>query len=219
MCFSAPASFAASLVLTGLGTESVRRAPTRAYLPFAAIPLIFAAQQATEGALWLVLSRSPYWKSTTNLGKLFLFFALLVWPSFLPFSLVFLEKDRTRRKLLVVLTLVGLALGGYLMACAAGRPSYACVAFQHVYYSVQVDPALRPIVPLVYLTTIAVPLVVSSVRGTAAFAVAAIGSFLAAGALYRTGFASVWCFFAALLSATVLLIVRADHRAKRVTSS
>src|SRR5690242_16873221 len=63
VCFSAQASFVAAAVLTGIGAVSVRRAPTRRHVAFGAVPLIFAAQQAVEGALWLVLERSPYGKS------------------------------------------------------------------------------------------------------------------------------------------------------------
>lgn len=174
--------------------------------------MIFAAQQATEGALWLVLARSPYWKSSTSLSTLFLFFALLVWPSYLPFSLARIERDEARKRALHVSTFVGLALGGYLLACAALRPSYACVAFHHLYYAVQVDLSVKQNVPFAYLASVAAPLLISSVRGTKVLAVAAISAFLVAGALYRTGFASVWCFFAAILSVVAWIIVRFDGR-------
>lgn len=219
MCFSAEASFGAAIVLGSIGVVSVRRAPSRAYVPFASVPLFFAMQQAIEGALWLVLAKSPYWRSSTSLGQMFLFFALLVWPSYLPFALSFVERDGTRRKMLVALTILGLAFGGYLMACATLRPSYACVAFHNIYYGVQVDVAIKRLVPFLYLVTIAAPLLVSSMRGTMLFGVASIASFLAAGVFYRVGFASVWCFFAAILSAMIVWMVHADHRHYRVADA
>ena len=53
MCFSATVSFSAAglLGLTGIATlVQVRKS---AELPLAATPLLFAAQQTVEGALWL----------------------------------------------------------------------------------------------------------------------------------------------------------------------
>ena len=53
MCFSATASFSAGAVLLGLGTLTVKSAHRRRELPLAAIPLLFAIQQLTEGVIWL----------------------------------------------------------------------------------------------------------------------------------------------------------------------
>ena len=55
MCFSATASFAAGIGLTGLGLVTVWRVPEPRQRPFAALPLLFGLQQLTEGALWLAL--------------------------------------------------------------------------------------------------------------------------------------------------------------------
>lgn len=51
MCFSAPVSFSAGAVLLGLGSAKRPRE-----LPFAAIPLLFAIQQLSEGVIWLTFS-------------------------------------------------------------------------------------------------------------------------------------------------------------------
>ena len=53
MCFSATASFSAGVVLLGLGTLTLKSARGRRELPLAAIPLLFAIQQLTEGVIWL----------------------------------------------------------------------------------------------------------------------------------------------------------------------
>src|SRR5262249_3687551 len=57
MCFSAAASFSAAglLGLAGIGTlAQVRK---RIELPLAVTPLLFAAQQAIEGVLWLTVNQ------------------------------------------------------------------------------------------------------------------------------------------------------------------
>lgn len=208
MCFSAPVSFTASAVLAGVGAISLRGAQPR-YRAFAAVPLLFAAQQASEGALWLVLNEAPFGKASHPVAQVFLFFALFVWPSYLPAALGLAEAKADRRRVLWALAAVGTLLGTYLMGCSVMRPSYACIAYDNLYYGVQVDGALKPIAPFFYVAIILGSLLVSTVRGTSALALVAVASFAVAGVFYRVGFASVWCFFAALLSGCIALIARA----------
>lgn len=59
MCFSAPASFALSGILTGFGAASIKQSSSRSRRLFAAIPLLFAAQQAAEGIVWLTVGGDP----------------------------------------------------------------------------------------------------------------------------------------------------------------
>ncbi|MBL8721975.1 MAG: hypothetical protein JNL79_38680 [Myxococcales bacterium] len=206
MCFNAQASFGAAVALTAIGAVSLRRVTRRALLPFAAIPLLFAIQQVSEGMLWRVLVTAPWGRSADPIGRVFLFFALFVWPSYLPLSLWVAEEEPQRARWLGLLTGVGTVVGGYLMACAVLRPSYACIAFGNLYYGVDTDAVLRPLVPFVYVATILAPLLVSSLRGARAIALVALASFSIAGTLFRVGFASVWCFFAAVLSGVVAIV-------------
>lgn len=53
MCFSASASFTAGTLLLGLGTLTWKAARHPRERPFAAIPLLFAAQQFIEGVIWM----------------------------------------------------------------------------------------------------------------------------------------------------------------------
>jgi len=205
LCFSAPVSFAAAGLLGAIGAVSVRGAPSRRHVALAAIPLLFAAQQACEGAVWLALDRAPFHVASPPLARAFLFFALFVWPPYVPAALALVERERTRRVVLWALAGVGAALGVYLMACASLRASNACIAYGNLYYWVQVDAALKPLMLFGYLGVIVGALVVSSARATSVIAVVVAVSFALAGVLYRSGFASVWCFFAALLSGCIVL--------------
>ncbi|MFA6920729.1 MAG: hypothetical protein WC216_02715 [Gallionella sp.] len=55
MCFSPHASFAAAAVLTLIGVVTLGKPRVKGEWLLAALPLIFAAQQLTEGILWLIL--------------------------------------------------------------------------------------------------------------------------------------------------------------------
>jgi hypothetical protein len=212
VCFSAGASFGAAAVLVGLGGLSVAAAPSRRHLAVAAIPLLFAAQQATEGALWLVLSGEPFGKSETPVGRLFLFFALFLWPSYIPLAFAFIEGERRRRVVLKVMAVGGAIVGGYLFGCATLRPSDTCIAFDNLYYWVQLDPALKAATAPAYASFVVVPLLVSSVRGTTWLAGALTLALAITARVYTAGFISVWCFFAALLSGAVVVLLRTTRR-------
>jgi hypothetical protein len=219
MCFSATASFTASAGLAGLGLWSFRLAPSRAHLAVSGIPLLFAAQQASEGLVWLSIARSPWGVTESPLASVFLFFALFVWPAYLPVAFRAIERDRKRKQALTVLAVAGAALGLYLMSTVVFRPSGACIAWGNLYYGVKVDAPVKPISPLVYLAVVIAPLAVSSIRGTSVLAAAAVASFAIAAALNRAGFASLWCFFAAVLSGVVVVIMHAARGALAVRGS
>jgi hypothetical protein len=208
MCFSAPVSFVAAAALGAIGVASIQAARSRRHVAFAAIPLIFAAQQACEGALWLALAKEPFHVGGSPLARMFLFFALFVWPFWIPTALAIAERDRSRRIALSMMAVAGGVLGVYLMTCVTFRSSNACIAFGNLYYWIQLDAPLKPVAPLVYIALIAAPLAISSMRGTSVLGAIALASFLATAWLTRAGFISVWCFFAAILSGVIALIAR-----------
>ncbi len=218
MCFSATASFVASGALGAIGVASVRAAPSKRHFAFAAIPLLFAAQQACEGAVWLTLERAPYHVGGTALARAFLFFALFVWPAWVPISLWAIEPRAPARGVLGALAAAGALLGAYLIGCATLRDANACIAFGNLYYWVQIDAPLKLATQLAYVALVAAPLALSSLRGTTWLAVATVASCAVTASLYRAGFVSVWCFFAAGLSGLVALVtLRARPQRPRTT--
>src|SRR5689334_17520309 len=128
MCFSAGVSFGATAALAAIGVVSIAGARSRAHVGVAAMPLLFAMQQAIEGALWIHLRSTPWGQSFTPIATAFLFFAVFLWPVYVPFAFRAIETRRERRRAMLALGFVGIALGGYLFAVSAFRPSGACIA-------------------------------------------------------------------------------------------
>ena len=223
MCFSAEASFAAAAVLVPAGAYCVRVAARvrSAYLPLAAIPLFFAAQQFCEGLVWVGLARGD--DSLVRASALaFLAFALAFWPFWVPFSVVFVERRKAVRRCLAGAALLGLALGcGLFVPLALRADEWLSVYVEH--HSVRYNPGGLPAFSLAghtwwdagYGALVFVPLLAaSSDRRFAAFflvmATAAGLSLLA----FRHAFVSVWCFFAAVLSAQLCHIFSGLGRAE-----
>ena len=203
MCFSATASFSAGAVLLGIGTLTLRSALVahqRRELPFAAIPLLFALQQLIEGVIWLTFSaEAPLLNSVMT--HVYSFFSHVLWPIYVPVAVLLMEPAGWRRRALFGFVAAGVAVGAYLLYVLVAFPVVSQPTGQHIEY---VSPHFFAAVTMtLYLLSTAVSPVLSTHRMVGVFGVLALLSFGAAYAFYATWFISVWCFFAALLSAVV----------------
>lgn len=181
---------------------------------FAATPLVFAAQQATEGAVWLTLGRAPHETLHEVTIYAYLAFALVVWPTWLPLSLRLAEREPCRRLLLAALAVVGALFSACtLCVMAHGRPT-VLVAGHSLRYQYGSDGAFP--LPLLYLLAYAlptvVPLFVSTVNLARTIGTLLIVSLAATVLVQWHALTSVWCFFAAILSGTILLAIEQQRR-------
>lgn len=98
MCFSASASFGAGVILSVIGIASIKKVQSPSQIIFVSIPLIFAVQQIMEGFLWLALTNTHYAPLQKFTTYVFLFFAQVVWPFWVPYVILKLEiKERRKR--------------------------------------------------------------------------------------------------------------------------
>jgi len=201
MCFSATASFSAGAVLLGLGTLTLRSASRPRELPFAAIPVLFAIQQLSEGVIWLTFDEAPLLNAFMT--HVYSFFSHVLWPIYVPIAVLLMEPSPRRRRVLLAFVAAGVAVGGYLLYVLVTYPVVSRPIGQHVEY---VSPHFFAAATMtLYLLSITLSLLLSTHRTVKVFGVLALLSFVAAYVFYATWFISVWCFFAALLSAVVYL--------------
>ena len=203
MCFSATASFSAGALLLGIGTLTFRSALAtrqRQALPFAAIPLLFAVQQLIEGVIWLTFRvDAPLLNSVMT--HVYSFFSHVLWPVYVPVAVMLMEPNGWRRRALIAVVAAGTAVGAYLMYVLVAFPVVSKPTGQHIEYD---SPHFFAAATMtLYLLSTALSPLLSTHRMVVVFGVLALGSFGAAYAFYATWFISVWCFFAALLSAVV----------------
>ena len=205
MCFSATASFSAAALLLGIGTLTLRSALAthqRRALPFAAIPLLFAVQQLIEGVIWLTFGGEATLLNSV-MTYVYSVFSHVLWPVYVPMAVVLMEPAGWRRRALVGFVVAGAAVGAYLMYVLVAFPVVSQPTGQHVEY---VSPHFFAAVTMtIYLLSTAVSPLLSTHRMVDVFGALALLSFGAAYAFYAAWFISVWCFFAALLSAVIYL--------------
>lgn len=199
MCFSTEASAGVAVALLPVSGYCLAAAlaKDRAYLPLAAVPLLFGVQQVFEGAVWAGLGQGDPGLSRTASGG-FLLIALGVFPVWVPLAAAALEGPGPRRAVFLGFAAAGLVAAGYALPVVTGATAAPAAVGCCLRYDLP-DPG--PVWAAVYLAAVCVPLASSRVRrvrplGWLALAAAGV-SFVA----FREAFASVWCFLAAGLSA------------------
>ena len=203
MCFSATASFLTAAVTGAAGVACLQRVQSPSQIPLALVPLLFAAQQAVEGALWLALPQGPQAPTCIALTQTFLVFALLFWPVFAPLAVLSIETDAWRRKLIGICLLSGIGVALYLLSVMMGSTHQALLKDGHIIYDTQPPP--DRLVGVFYVITTGLAPALSTHRAINLLSIIIVTGSLVAWFAYWDAFVSVWCFFAALASAVILL--------------
>jgi hypothetical protein len=177
------------------------------------VPCIFAVQQALEGFVWLAIGRSDY----SSLGYtipvyFYLFFASAFWPLYIPIVLWLLEQNPTRKQWLFAPLAAGIAVALVaLINLCAGGPVTVSVVNHHIAYAQTVpfffSTTLYYIGLVFYLVATSGALFISTIPYAPIMGVLIILALAAAQIWYYFAFGSVWCFFAAICSALILLAI------------
>jgi hypothetical protein len=201
MCFSASASFVAGGSLCAVGVATLSKARGAGEVPFAAIPMLFGIQQLIEGVLWLSFRFDAALLNQISTYA-YSMFSHVLWPALVPIAAGLLEAERRRRKVFLAFQLGGIAVAVYLLYLIVRFPITSRID-QHIVY---VSPHFYQLpVMTLYLAATCASCMFSSQRLVRVFGGLALLSFGAAYWIHAAAFFSVWCFFAAILSAIIYL--------------
>lgn len=207
MCFSAEASFSLAGLLLPAGGYCLRSAFRHniSLWPLSVVPIIFGIQQVCEGFVWVGFARNDSQMVTVS-SLLFLFFALSLWPFWVPFIAMIGETSRWRRPVFAIGCLIGLVfgLGAYLPLAMNPHLLKATVTHRSVHYNIVDSPAFD-VVPMLlwqlgYMAIVILPVFSSPSRNLILFGVGLVLSALISHIFFWYSFASVWCFFSAIIS-------------------
>lgn len=208
MCFSAGASFAGGLIISGIGVATIREVHRPDQLVFASIPLFFGVQQIVEGCLWLTLPDIDY----VNIQKLatfcFLTMAQVLWPTLIPVSVLLMEENKKRKRILKILLGLGLFLSLYYAFCLIIFHVTPQIMGYHIQYNTDFPDSLSIAAFIVYLVVTITPLFVSGIKRTHLLGILMFLSCLITAIFFTQYLISVWCFFAALISGVIFWILR-----------
>lgn len=200
MCFSAPASFIAGAVTSGVSAVILKDVKEKREIPLALIPLFFGIQQFIEGGIWLSFN-IPILNNI--LTFLYIIFSHILWPFYIPLAVFLVENHKIRKRILLIMLIVGIFVAIYfLVITLTGSFSSNIINNSIAYYCNYID--IEFIFGFYVLAT-CVSCMISSHRFIRLFGLAVILSALIAYSFYITTFTSIWCFFGAILSLILLL--------------
>jgi hypothetical protein len=211
MCFSAGASFTAGVLLTFVGVETIKKVHKPSQAVFAGITIFFALQQFTEGVLWTAMTHTGYAGLQAVFTYVFLVMAQMIWPVMIPLSVLLMEKNAMRKKILTVLLAVGAAAAAYYLYGLVFHHAYADIRGRHISYESSGTDSFGVTAVIVYLAAVIIPLFVSSIKRVYVLGIIMAISFVVSAVFYKQCLTSVWCFFAAVMSFIIFYIIRDSH--------
>ena len=144
----------------------------------------------------------------------FLGIALIVWPSWVAFSLRLVERDAQRRRVLTGFCWFGAFVSVSSVWLLTRWQPTAITAGHSIQYNFPgpSDTARHTLLVVAYFVTTIVPFSVSTIRLARTMGGTLLGSVVLTFVIEQGTLTSVWCFFAAILSALVLAAVDIEHR-------
>lgn len=210
MCFSASASFGASALLATLSYCALKKRTNNNQLLLYSTPALFAIQQAIEGLLWLTVYNA-YSHLNIVLMYGFLFFAFVVWPSWVPIALYTAENNQDRKTNLLLLSALGLSCSAYFL--------YRLIYFNasvtvdtHLNYMLFIPEAYYIPLNIWYGFCSVVPFFISTIPYGWLIGLLLAISYVITYHFYYCCLISVWCFFAALISALIVVIAYVQQK-------
>jgi hypothetical protein len=207
MCFSPEADIAGGLVICAIGVDAVRHIrQRREFIAMAWIPVLLGAHQFIEALVWLWLQGHV----PTGIGRValwaYLLIAFVVLPVFIPVAVIALEPTRRRKQLMAPFALIGTVIAAILLAAMIRGPVSVKLSSYHLSYSIRLSDGL--LIVALYVVAVCGPLLVSGYRNVALFGIVNLVAVIIIARLTISGFASVWCGWAAVTSAAITLHCR-----------
>jgi hypothetical protein len=212
MCFSPEASFAGGIIISSIGVATVSKVHKPSQILFASIPLFFGMQQIIEGTLWISIPNPDYINLQKISTYIFLIMADVVWPVMIPLSVMFMEKNTKKKRIILILLILGITLSMYYSVCLLFLNVTPEISGYHIHYSTDFPESLAMVAFIVYLIVTITPLFISSIKRTHILGILMFLSCLITGIFFTQYLISVWCFFAALISGVIFWILRDSKR-------
>ena len=180
----------------------------------ASISLIFSLQQFTEGVLWLGLDEGASFTWVLQPWiYMYLVFAMVIWPTFLPYIFWRVESDSRKRRYIIYVLGIGFLITIHNLLMLVMKEHSIFIVNHSIQYSV--DNSLWR--QVVYALAVIPAFFISSLRHAWWVGVLGVVSFVLTHFFSAMTFTSMWCFFAALMSALFYFIVKSAKPPKLVT--
>jgi len=214
VCFSPEGDLAGGLIVTAIGIDAYRHLRGRNnHLLLATMPVVLGFHQLDETLVWWGLQgHVPH-----SVGRvamwIYLLIAMVVVPILVPLAIWKLQPTPRRRWILAPFVALGIGVATVLLITMLRGPVTVRLGAFHLAYSIGLRNGIL-IVGLYVLATCG-SLLCSGYRDIVIFGLANVVAVVVLARLTADGFASLWCFYAAVASGAISLHMRIGrpHRA------
>lgn len=202
MCFSPEADLAVGTIIVAVGIDALRHVREPKQIVLASVPLLLGLHQMTETFVWWGLQdRVAHTVEDAALWA-YLFFAFAVLPVLLTVGVGLVERSGGRRY--VIAAFGGIALAGSAVLATAIFRGDISAAIQGRHLAYEVDPlGYGRLLTTLYVVATCGALLASSYRDIQVLGVLNLLAVPILMWLTVSGFVSLWCFWAAIVSVMI----------------
>jgi len=206
MCFSPEGDLIGGLVVTAIGVDACLHLKGRPeYRLIAPFPILLGLHQIDETFVWWQLQGHVSHAVGIVAMWIYLLFAFVVLPTLVP-TMVLLLEPRGRRRVIAPFLLLGIITSVALLeTMLSGHPS-AKLGSYHVAYTIGLQHGV--VIIGLYIVATCGSMLASGLRNVVWFGAVNLLAVIVLARLCANGFASLWCFYAALASGAIALHLR-----------
>jgi hypothetical protein len=170
------------------------------------MPCLFALHQFTEGFVWLGLDHRLPPVVAHDAGAAFVLYAQGFLPFLLPLSVLLIEPTRSKRRRMLGFTILGGALMVYLLWGLVAYPLQVSAGDNGIVYVNRITTTT--LVAVLYVIATCGALFFSGFRRLVLLAWLNMAGLLTVMVVRRLEFTSIWCAYAAVVSAVIYFFFR-----------
>ena len=206
MCFSPEADAASAIVIGAAAVDSLRSVRHRNELPLASLPALFAAHSAMSAFVWLGIEGAVPPSVRDAAAWMFMLVAFSVLPAWVPWAVWSIEPPSVQRRRIALLALLGTVVCGVFFVRIVSGTGHASDGGNFIRYRVHASD--NDVLAVAYVTATCGAMLLSGDRILLIYGVVNAIAVALLAALLAAGFASLWCFWAAITSILIALYMR-----------
>jgi Family of unknown function (DUF6629) len=215
VCFSPDADAVVGGIVVVIGVDALRHVREPRQILLASLPLLFGLHQIDEALVWWGLQG----RISESLGRIgiwvYVLFALAALPVLVPLAVRAVERSPGRRRLIAAFSALGIAVGASLAVSMFRGSVNAVIDGRHIAYDVSALHQGRELTAL-YVVAACGALLACSYRDLALLGLLNLVAVPILMWLTVSGFISLWCFWAAIVSVVIDFHLRRTATGKRL---
>jgi hypothetical protein len=214
VCFSPEGDLVGGIAVVAIGVDALRHLRRRNdHLALAALPLLLGFHQIDEAFVWWGLRDMVPHEVGRVAMWIYLLIAFVVLPIFVPIVIMLLEPTARRRWRIAPFLAIGTGVSAVLLETMLRNHPTVTLGAYHLAYSIGLQHGI--VIIGLYIVATCGSLLASGFRHIVVFGLANLVAVVVLARLSADGFASLWCFYAAIACGAILLHMRyaKPHRA------